>query len=186
MRNLKFFAIIAILSSISIHVSAQSSSDIAYIINTFVSNNKGGFVDWSIFNDNNKMRRYDRNLVDSEILPFQFRHKSILTMNGKPIFYNEVGDGGEWSIGLHGARVGASILHIETFFLYKNPQEILQYLSQKLSLQKLSSLNDDYSDFSVIYKVKSSFLKFSYSVGATGCGFMDIYVSKDLDDIRSL
>jgi hypothetical protein len=167
--------------------SIQSSSDIAQIINTFITNNDDGAVPWSIYNSNDKIRRYDSNLIDGDILPFKIRFTSILTIDGKPIFKNEIGDDGEWGISLHGARVGAFVLQIETFLIYKDPNEILQYLNQKLYLQELSSQNNDNnSDFSGIYKVKGSYLNCCYSMGATGCGSIVIYVSKDLDDIKNL
>jgi curved DNA-binding protein CbpA len=164
----------------------QPSSDIAQVVNTFISNNKDGVVAWNIFKDNSELQRYDDNLEIGEISSYQLRFSSALTINGKPIFMNEVGDDGEWGISLHGARVGAFILLIETFFYYTDPMETLKYLSTKLSMEQILTEYNSSSVFSAIYIAKGSYIKYYYSMGASGCGSLYIYVSKDLEDIRNL
>lgn len=178
-ENGKIISISQISSSVYV---PESSSDIAYIIKTFISQNSDGIAAWNIFNNNNSLSRRDNNIVVGEILPFQFRFNSILTMNGEPIFENEVGDGGQWGIALHGARVGASILDIQTFLIYQHPDEVITYLKDKLSMDLLGNNPSEYVS---LYSVNDSFLKCYYSFGANS-GSINIYVSKNLEDLQNL
>lgn len=183
MRKVKVLILIAVLFTAVSNVSAQSTTDIAQIINKFVSNNSAGAVGWNFFKDNYRVKRYDDNLVlDGD--RFKVRFSSLLTMDGKPIFNTELGDAGNWGLTLYGARVGAHTLYIETFLIYKDPNDVIDYLTRKLSMRKFRTTEDDgYSSFSAIYTAKGSYIEISYSMGASGCGDISIYVTKDLNKL---
>ena len=174
----------AVLFTASSTLSAQSTTDIAQIINSFVSNNSAGGVGWNFFKDNYRVKRYDDNLV-IEGDGFKVRYSSHLTMDGKPVFNTELGDPGNWGITLYGARVGAHVMYIETFFIQKDPNDIIDYLTRKLSMRKFRTIEDDgYSSYSAIYSAKGSYIQIAYSTGATGSGDISIYVTKDLIDLN--
>lgn len=169
----------------SLSISAQLQTDIANVINSFVSGNSSGGVGWDFFKDNPSMKRYDNNLVEGNEFPYMLRFSSILTMNRKAVFKSEIGDDGSWGLALYGARAGAFVLHIETFFIYTDPIDILNYLKSKLILTQVRANNQTYGGYDAIYKVKGSYMRFVYSMGATGCGPLDIYVAKSLNDINA-
>ena len=186
MRKLRILFLITAIFTASSTLIAQSTTDIAQIINKFVSSNSTGGVGWSFFKDNYRVKRYDDSLVlDGD--RFKVRFSSLLTMDGKPIFNTELGDAGNWGLTLYGARVGAHTLYIETFLIYKDPNDVIDYLTRKLSMRKFRTTEDDgYSSFSAIYTAKGSYIEISYSMGASGCGDISIYVTKDLKDLNKL
>lgn len=186
MRKLRAFFLMAVLFTASSTLLAQSTTDIAQIINKFVSTNSAGGVGWNFFKENSRVRRLDNNLV-SEGYQSKLRFASSLTMNGSPIFENEIGDAGMWDITLRGARVGAHLLNIDAFLIYKDPEEVIRYLTQKLAMRKTSIPSDhQYYDYSAIYSAKGSYILISYSRGATGCGDISINVAKESNDLKGL
>lgn len=167
-------------------ISAQSSSDIAQVINTYITNNQSGGAAWSVFKGNYSLNRIDNNLAESKVMAYQLRFASALTLDGKPIFENEIGDAGKWNIILHGARAGAFMLEINTFLIYKDGNDVIDYLKKKLNMITVRIIEKSNNDITAIYKAKGSYFKIIYSMGATGCGGISIYISRNLEDVQRM
>ena len=65
---------------------------------------------------------------------------------------------------------------------YQHPDEVITYLKDKLSMDLLGNNPSEYVS---LYSVNDSFLKCYYSFGANS-GYINIYVSKNLEDLQNL
>ncbi len=138
--TLKKTASILLLLMLTVNSFSQTSSDIASIINTFVTNNTDGFVSWALYKSNKSITQYDTNITEGSFSPNQYRLNANLTMNGKYIFKDEVGNAGEWAISLNGPRVGADILYISSLIFYTHPTDIIDYLKKKLMMSNFKTI----------------------------------------------
>lgn len=163
----------------------EQKTDIAYIINTFISNCSDGYAFWGLYNNNEDIEKYDKNIVSGNISPYQLRFNGYLTMDGKAIFNDDVGNTGEWCLSLNGPRAGANILYIGSIMLYTHPSLVCDYLKKKLFMSEYSTINKSDFDYSSIFKVKDFHLKFIYSMG-NNSGSVSIFISKDINEIISL
>ncbi len=187
----KFLLLIALLFALVPYGYSQSytkpiqGTDIAYIINSFISNNSDGLVSWGLYNNNKNIEKYDTNIVSGNISPYQLRFNGCLTMNGRAIFKDEVGNTGEWCISLNGPRAGADILYIGSLMLYAHPSSVLSYLKKNLFMSEYQKIENSYLNYSSIFKAKDLYLKFIYSLGANSAT-VSIYISKDINNIIRL
>lgn len=164
------FQIKTLDSSTAISASNSSKYDINVIAKAFTSKYSDGSAPWSCLNTSG-LKRLSNNLEEDNspggifLVPFS----APLTINGKPIVSNQIGESIDWNIYLRGPNAGAMSLMFSTTPQYVDLNNIARNIASALNGSYTSKRNSSYSDDCVyLYNVGKLKLAIYCSFGTHG------------------